>query len=321
MLVFLFSLYPGLKALDRHDLLPGPFRAPVRSFLDLLDGELPAGGRPQIGDTLPQLPADTSGYLIIDCPDVGQALCVLIRQGEHAMLFDCGEQEPGTIRGLLRREDLRSADMLWLSHADADHINAVPSALSVLTIPQVFISPGMEEKETTAYDWLWESIRNNHMTVCAPAAGDSFSLGDAKITVLGPVTLDEEIPNNNCLVLRVEYGDTSVLLCADAQEGEEMSLLSSGADLRCDVLQAGHHGSNTSSCSPFLREARPSYALISCGEENDYGHPGEYALKRLREIGAGILRTDRDGDLRLISDGKTFTAGYTGKDHPGQKAE
>ena len=315
MLFFLFALYPVLHLLDSNRLLPQPLRAPVRTLLSLLDadpdqggpaGLAPLSGNPAKTGKLQELPEDIAGYLIVDCLDVGQAGCALIRQGSHAMLYDCGAEAPVQIRRFLADEGIRELDMVVLSHGDADHINAFPAVAYEEKIGRVLVSPYMFSHDTKSYDELWESIRWYDLRTAAPSPGDTFPLGDAMITVLGPVSYDEEIENNNCLMIRVTYGDTAVLFCGDAQSGEERSAVEAGRDLHSQVLFAGHHGSNNSSTGRFLEAVSPEWAVISCGKDNDYGHPGEYALQRLADCGAAVVRTDRDGAIRFISDGESF---------------
>lgn len=104
--------------------------------------------------------------------------------------------------------------------------------------------------------------------------------------------------------MKVIYGETSFLFTGDAEYEAEHAVLDTGADLSATVLKVGHHGSDTSTCYPFLRAVMPQYAVISVGAGNSYGHPSDNTLSKLRDAGAEIFRTDLQGDIVCTSDGK-----------------
>ena len=108
-------------------------------------------------------------------------------------------------------------------------------------------------------------------------------------------------------LLRVDYGGTSFLFTGDMEQNAEADLMDSGANVRADVLKAGHHGSPTSSSEAFLEAVAPSIAVISVGENNDYGHPSADVLARLEALGTTIYRTDTQGEIIITSDGQTLT--------------
>ena len=124
--------------------------------------------------------------------------------------------------------------------------------------------------------------------------------------MLGP-RREHENMNDRSLVLRVDYGDTSFLFTGDCEREGEQALLEDGCALSVDVLKVGHHGSGNSTSYPFLREVMPQYAVISVGSDNDYGHPAESTLSRLQDAGVDVWRTDLQGTILAVSDGKTIT--------------
>ena len=105
----------------------------------------------------------------------------------------------------------------------------------------------------------------------------------------------------------IKYGDTKFLFTGDAEREAEQVILNSGADLSCDVLKVGHHGSDTSTSYVWLNAILPEYAVISVGKENSYGHPTDAVLSRLRDADVKTYRTDLNGDIYVTSDGKTVT--------------
>ena len=254
------------------------------------------------------LPADLDGYLLMDCIDVGQADATLIRQGEHAMLFDCGGEVPMVLRSYLQSQQIELLDSVWLSHPDRDHIESFPSVAYGCRIGMDY-SNG-EENQTVFWQRVEETRRYDSLQLKVPAAGFRIPLGDAVLEVLGPETLEGDIPNNHSLAVQITYGDTSFLLCGDAQAEEEQQLADRwGEKLRSDVLHVSHHGSSTSTTSAFLDMVRPDWAVISCGKNNEFGHPHKSVLSRLENVGAGILRTDESGTIRILSDGSHLTVG------------
>ena len=115
--------------------------------------------------------------------------------------------------------------------------------------------------------------------------------------------------NNTSLVLRIDYGSTSFLLTGDMEKTAETDLVNSGANLKADVLQVGHHGSSTSTGYLFLNVVLPEMGVISCGTGNKYGHPHEETLSILRDAKVDVYRTDLQGTITIGSDGQNFTVG------------
>jgi competence protein ComEC len=143
-------------------------------------------------------------------------------------------------------------------------------------------------------------------SITVPSPGDTFSLGGADIQILAPLNPSDE-PNNTSIVLKLTYGDVSFLFTGDAEREEEAEILEAGYDLSATVLKVGHHGSETSTSYPYLREIMPQYAVISCGTGNSYGHPREETLSKLRDADVTLFRTDLQGTITATSDGKTVT--------------
>jgi competence protein ComEC len=113
--------------------------------------------------------------------------------------------------------------------------------------------------------------------------------------------------NNDSLVLRLHFGNRSILLPGDAEKEAEREILfdsNAAENLQADVLKVGHHGSKNSTTPDFLAAVHPRTAIISAGEQNPYGHPSPALLQRLEDAGVRILRTDRDGAVQVLTDGE-----------------
>jgi competence protein ComEC len=151
------------------------------------------------------------------------------------------------------------------------------------------------------------TLEDRGLEVTLPSPGVQFSLGGAEVEILGPLTINPDEQNNSSIILMVTHGDVKFLFTGDAERRAEQALLESGASLSATVLKAGHHGSDTSTTYPFLREVMPEYAVISCGRGNIYGHPHDNLLSRLRDADVTLYRTDLQGTVTFVSDGKTLS--------------
>ncbi len=147
------------------------------------------------------------------------------------------------------------------------------------------------------------------LTVTIPAPGDSFSLGSAAVTVLGP-TESYADTNNTSIVLLVQFGETRFLFTGDMEKSAETDMLDywgDSFDWNVDVLKVGHHGSDTSTSYRLLYNLDPEYAVISVGTGNSYGHPCQETLDLLSDAGIPVFRTDELGTVTAVSDGAAIT--------------
>ena len=144
-------------------------------------------------------------------------------------------------------------------------------------------------------------LEQNGTDTMSMEPGDSFTMGQAVFTAIGPMGSFED-PNNSSLVLRMDCRDFSALFCGDMEYDAEQALILSGQDIDIDLLKVGHHGSSTSSSLRFLWETSPKYAAISTALDRNL-LPRDEVLERLEDVGAEIYRTDTDGNIVFIYDG------------------
>ena len=158
---------------------------------------------------------------------------------------------------------------------------------------------------TSVYQAWRQIILRQHIPEQVVKAGDSIDFGSKVMSqVVGPLATSTAMNSNETsVVLRVIYGQASVLLTGDAGFESEQRMLASQQNLSAQLLKVGHHGSRYATGDVFLAAVRPQVALISVGANNGFGHPHPDTLARLRAIGARIFRTDQDGDLVWVSDG------------------
>ena len=238
--------------------------------------------------------------------DVGQGDSALVICDGKTMLIDGGKPHASSIiYTYLKKLGIEYLDYIVASHADDDHIGGLSAPLSKMKVGSV-LAPETEAN-TSSYTNLKTKAAEQGLTIRHPKPGDTLTLGSSKTTFLGPITESESDRNNGSIVMKVIYGETSFLFTGDAEREEEQQILSTGCDLSATVLKVGHHGSRNSTTYPFLREIMPKYAVISVGKDNSYGHPTEDTLSRLRDADVKVYRTDMQGDIIAVSDGKTVT--------------
>jgi competence protein ComEC len=250
---------------------------------------------------LPPEPAWTQpGGLRVTFLDVGQGDSVLLETPSARVLVDEGPPE-ADVAGQLSRMGVRSLSALVLTHPQRDHVGGAVAVLRRLRVG-VVLDPGLdatgpEREEAVA------GARARGVPVRVVREGDEFSLGGLVLRVLWPADAGtaSEDPNFNAVVLLASYGETDVLLPADA-ESDVTARLHPG---EVEILKVAHHGSADPGLEAELRELRPRIAVISCGEGNDYGHPRPETLAALMALpGLIVLRTDVDGRVVVESDGR-----------------
>lgn len=238
--------------------------------------------------------------------DVGQGDAILTGADGCWTLIDGGSSSRsgiGTyvIWPYLKSQGITGLEAVFVTHSDADHVNGIHELLELagkgsLRIQYLFMP-----------DWMKDDPEGEKLQKTGEAAGcvcvylgtgDRIWQKNAEITVLHPGKGETwEDPNRGSLVFLWEYRDVRGLFTGDLPEEEEKRLLQ---ELQvCDFLKVGHHGSDGSSSREFLEAADPSLALISCGLNNRYGHPGSGTMERLGERDCAVLRTDTMGAVTL----------------------
>ena len=226
--------------------------------------------------------------------DVGQGDSTLIGCDGEWMLIDAGVQL------YLKKAGVLKLKYVIGTHPDADHIGGMDVIITKFDCENILLPD--KKSDSKEYEELIDAINYRNYKISVPKVGEKFTLGSADFTVLGPISKAES-NNNNSIVVKVKYKDTSFLLSGDAESEEEQEIADSGADLKADVYHAGHHGSNTSSSSEWLKKISPKYVIISCGKGNTYGHPHREVLDEFKKIGAKVYRTDEQGSIAVSSDG------------------
>lgn len=236
--------------------------------------------------------------------DVGQADAALVLCDGDSMLIDGGNKgDSDLIYTYLKKLGISHLNYIIATHAHEDHVGGLAGALNYAEVGTVY-SP-VTTYESDAFSDFKKYVEERNAKITVPAVGDCFELGNAEVEILGLNAGNET--NETSIILKVTHGDISFLFTGDAEREGEQAVLNSGCDLGSTVLKVGHHGSANSTTYPFLREVMPAYAVISVGEGNTYGHPTEEALSRLRDAEVKVFRTDLQGDIIAVSDGREVT--------------
>ncbi|MBQ2662017.1 MAG: MBL fold metallo-hydrolase [Clostridia bacterium] len=233
--------------------------------------------------------------------DVGQADAALVECDGHYMLIDGGNRgDSSLVYTVLKNAEVSKLDIMVATHAHEDHIGGLPGAFEY-TAADLTLCP-VTNYDSATFSNFAERASTKGGGIVIPTAGSEYMLGSAKVKILG-LNFDDDT-NNTSIVLKITYGNTSFLFTGDAEREAEQALLDSGIDLSATVLKVGHHGGNTSTTYPFLREIMPEYAVISAGTGNSYDHPTDETLSKLRDADTKLFRTDLQGDIFCTSDGE-----------------
>ncbi len=253
-----------------------------------------------------------SETLTVHFLDVGQGDAAILQCGGQTLMIDGGDRNANRLVYSYLTETLHldRLDYVIATHPHDDHVKGLATALTVCAAGTVY-SPVTEFDGEGFRDFL-QKLDEQGTEITVPHRGDAFMLGSASVTFLSEPSGEWDM-NDQSLVTRIVFGNTSFLFTGDAAWDAEQDLLESGTDLSATLLKVGHHGSATSTCQAFLEAVHPACAVISVGAGNRYGHPAEETLMRLEHMNVSVFRTDRLGTILCRSNGESLSFEMTKK--------
>lgn len=262
---------------------------------------------PSVPPSVVTVPDETGSELTVTFIDVGQGDSTLICCDGYAMLIDAGGESEGSpaVSDALRQHSITSLDYVILTHPDADHIMQADEVVASVDCKMLLLPEC--QNNSTHFTNLMDAIGDKGYAITTPVVGTTYSLGSASFILLAPNSTTYNSNNDYSIALLLTHGDNTFLFTGDAQERSEDEMLQNEYSLDADVYHVGHHGGNTSSTVDFLNAVTLIYAVISCGEDNTYGHPRAEVLNNLRSMGVQVFRTDEQGSIVATSDGTAIT--------------
>ena len=247
---------------------------------------------------------DSQGELSVTYLDVGQGNAVVIRQGNQTMLIDGGPRESSSfVVSYLKQQGIQKLDYVLISHFDEDHLAGAIGAL--YNFPVGTLITADYETDSSIYDSYKEAVEEKGYEPVHPSLGDTFSLGDGSFRIISPVSYGHEDENQDSVGIILEMGSDRFFIGGDIGLEGEKEILEAGVDIQADVMLMNHHGSHVS--REFFQAVNPSWAVISCGEGNSYGHPRQDTVELIQESQVPLFRTDRQGTITAVSQGQGIT--------------
>lgn len=257
--------------------------------------------------------ASNGSELLLHFIDVGQADCTLIECNKRFMLVDGGNNaDAKAVVSYLKRQGVKTLDYVIGTHPHEDHVGGLDKVIETFDAEKLIL-PDIDYQSKTYQDVLKAASKNGTEIVKA-RAGETYDLSsDASFTIISPCEDYGEALNNWSVGIRISHGKNHVLMCGDAEAKAEADMLASGEPLSAQLLKVSHHGSSTSTTDAFLDVVNPKYAVIFCGQDNEYGHPHREILEKLEARAIDIFRTDVLGTVTAVSDGRDFVFGASGR--------
>ncbi|RUT57200.1 MBL fold metallo-hydrolase [Clostridium botulinum] len=250
--------------------------------------------------------SNKSNELKVHYIDVGQGDSILVQTKDKNILIDAGTRKSSdSLISYLKKQHIKKLDYVIATHPHEDHIGGMPKVIEEFEISN-FYAPKKTANTKIFKDMILQ-LKKKNLKINVAKKGISLDLSNnSSLDFLAPVKDNYENTNDSSAVVKLTHGNTKFLFTGDAEKTSEKDILNSNEDLSSNVLKVGHHGSHSSSSKEFLDKINPKIAIISCGKNNDYGHPHKETMKELNKRNIEVYRTDIDGNIVLTSDGENI---------------
>jgi competence protein ComEC len=252
---------------------------------------------------------ENNEFLKVEFFDVGQGDAEFIETSSKQQILIDGGPDMSILEKLGKAMPFydRYIDLIILTHPEADHLNGLIEVLKRYNVGAV-VTTGIIRNTQEYEEWI-NLLQEKNTPIFIAKAGGIIDLGDnINVNILYPfenlVGRKMSDTNNHSVVSRLIYGDFEALFTGDIEKSAENKLISAGINLNSDILKIAHHGSKTSTSDAFLKAVNAVLAVIEVGKDNQYGHPHQEILERLKNL--EILQTGKDGNIKIFSDGSHF---------------
>ena len=239
--------------------------------------------------------------------DVGQADATLFQYSDgskdYHILFDTGDWNRKDVVSYLQAQAIDTIDLIVISHPHADHIGQLADIMNQFKVHEVWMSGNTASSQT--FQKAAEAVLSSEAGYEEPRAGEIYDIGPLSLEVLHPSSLSGDL-NQDSISIRFSYGEIAFLLTGDAYKKNEIAMINQNASVDADILQLGHHGSNTSTDPRFLDAVNPDLAIYSASSNNSYGHPHAEVVSLIQNKGIDLYGTDVHGTIVVTTDGKDF---------------
>ncbi len=246
--------------------------------------------------------------------DVGQGDSIFIElpDGKNALIDGGPTYAANKVITYIKQTRNNKIDYLFATHPHEDHIGGLPTVINTFEVDKIYMPD--KAHTTKTFEYLLTTIQSKGKTII-PTNHNTvvFDMPGLALKAFGPVDAQKASNlNNSSIVLKLHHKKHNFLFTGDIEAEAERQLINSGKNLNVNVLKVAHHGSNTSTTQAFLDNVKPSYGVISLGANNQYNHPHNDIVNRLKSNNVQILRTDQDGDITFTSDGNNLTVAKNG---------
>ncbi|HSI67787.1 MAG TPA: MBL fold metallo-hydrolase [Planococcus sp. (in: firmicutes)] len=235
--------------------------------------------------------------------DAGQADAAYFEFDEYSVLIDAGNWNNSAVVDYLNGLGVTAIDIVIGTHPDADHIGQMDQVIEEFEVGEVWMSGNASSSNT--FLRVMEAIDVAGVDYYEPRSGEQFDVGSLQIDVLYPQEVTGKA-NEESISLKLIYDEVRFVFTGDAGVSGEQEMIDSGINLQADILQLGHHGSNTSTSTAFLKAVSPEVAVYSAGADNSYGHPHAEVIAATENEGAEVFGTDVNGTIIIETDGVVY---------------